>query len=259
MIWCGREVAGATLGIGQSSKWLFFVLSYSTGHPNQSDPGNGRVDGGYIDDDFWAAFDMDPDYVPRTPWYRKTARWVAVLVVAGLIASGALIPWGELIERLDNISEPTEILLVADEVVAGSPYGWLVTEVRVRNIADSTTGGFVLSSPPDGVITLDLVGWDPEQLRSTTAHEIGHLLDFAAYGDQAERRDGLGSEAWAECAAVDAGFRTTDSDTGDTAYHCTDAELEQYQFSVSLLGEVCKAWGNQGCRPVAPISANDER
>jgi hypothetical protein len=217
---------------------------------NQSDPD-------YADDDFWAAFDVDPDYVPRTPWYRKTARWVAALVIASLIATGALIPWGELIDRLDNVSEPAEILLVADEVVAESPYGWLVTEVRVRDIADSTTGGFVLSSPPDGVITLDLVGWDPEQVRATTAHEIGHLLDFAAYGDQAERRDGLGSEAWAECAAVDAGFRDTDSNAGDTAYHCTDTEFEQYRFSVSLLGEVCKTWGDLECRAVAPMCASD--
>ena len=82
------------------------------------------------------------------------------------------------------------------------------------------------------MITLDRIGWEAEDIRSTTAHEIGHLLDFAAYGNQAERRDGLGSEAWAECAAVDAGFRTTDSGFGDTAYHCTDTELEQYQFSL---------------------------
>ena len=66
---------------------------------------------------------------------------------------------------------------------------------------------------------------------------------------------GSGSEAWAECAAVDAGFRSTDSDFGDTAYHCTDSELEQYQFSVSLLGEVCKTWGDMACQTVAPIGA----
>ena len=222
-------------------------MSYSTGYPSNPE---------YADDEFWAAFDVDPDYVPRTPWYRKSAKLIAALVVAGMIATGALIPWGELIDRLDNVSEPQEILLVAEEVVDESPYGWLVTEVRVRDIPDSTTGGFVRSSPADGIITLDRVGWDPEQVRSTVAHEIGHLLDFAAYGDLAERRDGLGSEAWAECAAVDAGFRTTDSGFGDTAYHCTDSELESYQFSVSLLGEVCATWGDSECRPVAPINAD---
>lgn len=225
-------------------------MSYSPGYPNQSNPD-------YADDEFWAAFDVDPDYVPRTPWYRKTARVIAFVIVAGMIATGALIPWGELIDRLDNVSEPEEILLIADEVVEESPYGWLVTDVRVRDIADSTTGGFVVYNPADGIITLDRIGWDPDEIRSTTAHEIGHLLDFAAYGDQIIRRDGLGSEAWAECAAVDAGFRKTDSAIGESPYHCTDTELAQYQFSVSLLGEVCKTWGDMACREVAPINAND--
>ena len=225
-------------------------MSYSSGSPNQ--PGS---DQSYADEEFWAAFEVDDDYVPRTPWYRKTARIFAVLFVAGLIATGALIPWGELIDRLDNVSEPDEILLVADEVVAESPYGWLVTDVRVRNIPDSTTGGFVFSNPPDGIITLDRIGWDPDDLRSTVAHEIGHLIDFAAYGGSPNSRDGLGSEAWAECAAVDAGFRRVDGSIGDSPYHCTAEELEQYRFSMSLLGEVCKMWGEPECRPIAPIGA----
>lgn len=216
---------------------------------------NGNSDGTYADDDFWAAFEEDPEYVPRTPWYRKTARIFAVLFVAGLLGTGALLPWGELIDRLDNVSDPLEIEAVADEVVAESPYGWLVTDIKVRMIPDSTTGGFVRNNPADGIITLDTIGWDPEEVRSTVAHEIGHLLDFAAYGNAAERRDGLGSEAWAECAAVDAGFRRTDRGFGDTAYHCTKAELEQYRFAVSRLGEVCATWGSRECRTVAPIGA----
>jgi hypothetical protein len=236
-------VANGTSGIHNRIERLHPVLSYSNGYSDQT----------YADDEFWDAFNVEDDYVPRTPWYRKTARLFAVLIVAGMIATGALIPWGELIDRLDSVSEPEEILLVADQVVAESPYGWLVTEVRVRDIPDSTTGGFVLSNPADGVITLDRIGWDPEELRSTVAHEVGHLIDFAAYGRLAERRDGLGSEAWAECAAVDAGFRRADSDFGDTAYHCTGDELEQYRFSMSLLGEACKSWGDQECRPIGPI------
>jgi len=207
----------------------------------------------YADDDFWAAFEVDDDYVPRVPWYRKTARLFAVLAVAGMIATGALIPWGELLDRLDNVSEPAEILAIADQVVDESPYGWLVTDVRVRDIPDSTTGAFVRSRPPDGIITIDRIGWDPDDLRSTMSHEIGHLVDFAAYGNAVERRDGLGSEAWAECAAVDAGFRRTDSGFGDTEYHCTSDELAQYRFSMSLVGEACKTWGEPECRPVAPI------
>lgn len=220
--------------------------------------------GAASDPEYWdpyqiAADDIayDADYVPRVPWYRKTARWVAALAVAGVLATGALVPWGELIDRLDNVSDPTEIRLMADEVVADSPYGWLVTDIHVRDIPDSTTGGFVVSNPPDGIITLDRIGWDPQELRSTVAHEIGHLLDFAGYGDALERRDGLGSEAWAECAAVDAGYRRTDRDIRDTEYHCTETELDQYRFSVSLLGEVCRPWGEPECRPVSPIGAGD--
>jgi len=207
----------------------------------------------YRDEDFWAAFEVPDDYVPRTPWYHKTARVFAVLIVAGMIATGALIPWRDLIDRFDNLSRADEILELSDQIVEESPYGWLVTDVRVRDIPDSTTGGFVRSSPPDGVITLDLNSWDPDDLRSTVVHEIGHLLDFAAYGSALERRDGLGSEAWAECAAVDAGVRRTDRGVGDTEYHCTATELAQYQFSVSALGEVCKTWGDRECRLVTPM------
>jgi len=210
----------------------------------------------YADEDFWAAFEVDDDYVPRVPWYRRTARIFAVLFIVGMVATGALIPWGELVDRLDSVSEPVDIRSTALEAVQESPYGWLVTDVRVRNIPDSTTGAFVTSNPPNGIITIDQIGWDTDDLRTTVAHEIGHLIDFAAYGDQVERRDGLGSEAWAECAAVDAGLRRLDDGIGESVYHCTAEELEQYQFSVSLLGEICKSWGNQECRSISPINAD---
>jgi len=242
-------VAAGTLGIDHGASWLVDVLSYLENDPSES----------YADDDFWAAFDVEDDYVPRVPWYRKAARLYAALFVAGLIATGALIPWGELLDRLDNVSEVDEILLVADEVVAESPYGWLVTDVIVRDIPDSTTGAFVRSSPPDGIITLDKIGWDPEELRSTVSHEIGHLIDFAAYGSQLERRDGLPSEVFAECAAVDAGFRRLDSSPGDTEYHCTETQLEQYQFAISKLGEICKTWGDRACEAIAPIGAGPDQ
>ena len=89
------------------------------------------------DEDFWEAFDLGDDYVPRTPWYRRTARIFAVLFVAGMIATGALIPWGRVLDGLDNVSDPAEIVALADEAVADSPYGWLVTDVRVRDIPES--------------------------------------------------------------------------------------------------------------------------
>ena len=139
-----------------------------------------------------------------------------------------------------------------EQTVEESPYGWLVEDVRVRDIIPSGVAGFVHGSPADGIITLDLIGWDPEQLRSTVAHEIGHLLDFAAYGQTLDRRDGLESEVWAECAAVDAGFRRTDPEGADQVYRCTATELDQYRFAVSRLGEVCSPWNGE-CRVVTPI------
>ena len=206
------------------------------------------------DDDFWAAFDEAEDYFAErpTPWYRRVGSYLAALIVVGMLATGALLPWGELFDRLDNIEDPFEIREVAEQTVEESPYGWLVEDVRVRDIIPSGVAGFVHGSPADGIITLDLIGWDPQELRSTVAHEIGHLLDFAAYGDSVDRRDGLESEVWAECAAVDAGFRRTDPAGADQVYRCTDTELEQYRFSVSLLGEVCSPW-NGVCREVTPI------
>ncbi|MEM7095295.1 MAG: hypothetical protein AAF567_20010 [Actinomycetota bacterium] len=228
-----------------------------THHPDRiSDPTYGGYDP-HTDpesDEFWDAFDEAEEWAanrPR-PWYRRLASIFAVFAVAGMLATGALIPWGELFDRLDNISEPVEIEALADETVAESPYGWLVEDIRVRDIIPGGVAGFVHSAPADGIITVDVIGWEPEELRSTVAHEIGHLLDFAAYGDSIERRDGLESEVWAECAAVDAGFRRTDPDGADQVYRCTNTELEQYRFSVSLLGEVCAPW-NGICRNVTPI------
>jgi len=206
--------------------------------------------------EFWQAFDEAEEWaaIRPVPWYRRVGMLFVVLFVAGLLATGALLPWGELFERRDNVSDPFDILAVAEQTVDESPYGWLVEDVRIRDIVPSGVGGFVHSAPGDGIITIDLIGWQPQELRSTVAHEIGHLLDFAAYRDATERRDGLESEVWAECAAVDAGFRRTDPGGTDAVYRCTDQELEQYQFSVSLLGEVCAPWSDQ-CGVVSPISA----
>lgn len=222
-------------------------------HPEPIEPDDYDPSGS-SDSDFWAAFDEAEEYAANRPppWYRRFARFFAVLFVAGMIATGALIPWEELIDRLDNVSEPVDIQAVADEVVAESPYGWLVTKVNVRDILSSDVGGFVTNSPADGIITVDLIGWDQDELRSTVAHEIGHLLDFAGYGTDALRRNGLESEVWAECAAVDAGFRRTDGSGADQVYRCTETELDQYRFSVSLLGEVCAPWNGE-CRVVSPI------
>lgn len=210
-----------------------------------------------LDDDFWDAFDEAEEWARNrpTPWYRRLAGWFGALFVVGLLATGALLPWGELFDRWDNVSEPFDILAIAEQTVEESPYEFLVEDIRIRDIVPSGVAGFVHSAPADGIITIDLIGWDPEELRSTVAHEIGHLLDFAAYGTSPDRRDGLESEVWAECAAVDAGFRSTDPASADQVYRCTPTELEQYQFSVSLLGEVCAPWNGE-CRMVSPIEAD---
>lgn len=206
----------------------------------------------WADDEFWAAFDVEPDPDRPKPWYRKTARWVAALIVLGLLGTGALNTWGTVFDRLDNVSDPVDIRELAEETVAESPYAWLVERVQIRDIPAQSVAGFVHSSPADGVITLDLIGWEPDDLRSTVDHEIGHLLDFAAYGDSVERRQGLPSEVWAECAAVDAGSRNLDGGTSSTGYYCTSTELEQYRFAVSSLGEICRPWGETICRSVTP-------
>lgn len=206
------------------------------------------------DEEFWAAFDEPYDIENRPlPWYRKFARVFAVFAVGGMIATGALIPWGTLLDRLDNISDPIEIRDQAQLVVSESPYQSLVTDMRVRPIATPLIGGFVSNNPASGVVTVDLRGWDPDDLRSVVDHEIGHLIDFAAWGPpsaEGERRGGLGSEAWAECASVDAGSRSTDGGIGDSPYHCTDDELAIYQATMDELGEVCSRWGEQACLTV---------
>ena len=192
--------------------------------------------------------------MPATPWYRKTARVLAIVFLLATLATGALAPWGNWLDRRDNVSTPEAIIALAEHAVAESPYGWLVSDVRVRDIPDLGVAAFVHSSPADGIITVDVGSWSPKDIRSTVAHEIGHLIDFAAYRDSVERRDGLPAEVWAECAAVDAGFRDTDNARGATQYHCTGTELDQYRFAVSRLGEICRHWGEPVCRPIEPIS-----
>ena len=83
---------------------------------------------------------------------------------------------------------------------------------------------------------------------------MGHLLDFAVWGSGSpDRRGGLESEAWAECAAVDAGTRRIDGDRADDRYHCRSDELEVYRATLADLPEVCRSWGASAeCRPVPP-------
>ncbi len=226
-------------------------------HITQSHMTESRAGESWQDEEFWAAFDEPYDTENRpTPWYRKFARVFAGLAVLGMVATGALIPWGTLIDRLDNISDPFEIREYAESVVDESAYAELVTDMLVRPIGTPGVGGFVSNNPATGLITVDHRGWDPDDLRSVVDHEIGHLIDFAAWGPDSaagERRGGLGSEAWAECASVDAGSRNADGGLGDTQYHCTNDELAIYQATMDELGEVCSRWGERSCLEVSAL------
>ncbi len=233
-------------------------------HEHHADDGHVTSAAGdpyWQDDDFWAAFDEPYDIENRPrPWYRKFARAFAVIAVAGMIATGALIPWGTLLDRLDNISDPIAVREFAAEVVEESPYGFLVTDIHVRSIDTPEIGGWVSNAPPTGIVTLDLRGWDPDEMRSVVDHEIGHLLDFALWGlpgaTSAEvRRGGLDSEPWAECASVNAGSRKTDGGPGDNAYHCTAAELAVFQRVIADLGPICPSWGDLPCVQVEVLPA----
>lgn len=215
----------------------------------------------WADDDFWQSFNDADSWEAYeanrpTPWYRKLAGVFAALVVAGMVATGALLPWGEVVGGIGDLREPNEIAAFANEFTAASPYGWLVEEVRVRDIFAAEVGGFVTNNPPDGIITVDSRPWGEDDLRSLMAHEIGHLLDFAVWGPAVERRGGLESEAWAECAAVDSGFERPHSAPRGSPYHCTDDELAVYLAVVADLGPVCKSWGSGECRSVQVISAD---
>ena len=129
--------------------WLQVALDAQ--HPGQIDE---------YDEDFWQAFEDAEEWAENrpTPWYRRVGSFVAALIVVGMLATGALLPWGELFDRLDNVEEPFEILDLAEQTVDESPYGWLVEDVRVRDIIPSGVAGFVHSAPADGIITIDAAG-----------------------------------------------------------------------------------------------------
>jgi len=134
-----------------------------------------------------------------------------------------------------------------------SRWGWLVDGLAVVDIPAPRVGAFVTNNPPDGLIQIDRRPWTEDRLDELMDHEIGHLLDFALWGRSSEgRRNGLASEAWAECAAVDAGTRRTDAVDPGGEYHCFDDELVRYREAIAQITEVCKTWGDFECRVVDP-------
>lgn len=202
----------------------------------------------FTDEEFEEYFGRDEPLPPR---HRRLPRWarpLGLFVAVAMFAGGLISLTNELLTRPD-VREPVDIEAQAWSRVQESPFGWLVDEITIVDIAEPNVGAFVTNNPPDGVIQIDRRPWTTERLDELMDHEIGHLIDFAVWGRVTEgRRNGLSTEAWAECAAVDAGTRRTDSVDPGGEYHCFDDELVRYREAMESLTEICKTWGDRECR-----------
>jgi len=199
-------------------------------------------------DDEYVDFFEDHEPLPaqrRVPrWARVLGIFVAVVMFAGGVASLA----NEILTR-PTIREPLDIEEQAWSRVDESQWGWLVDGIVVVAIEKPRVGAFVTNNPPDGVIQIDRRPWTADRLDELMDHEMGHLIDFALWGAVSEgRRNGLGGEAWAECAAVEAGTRRTDAQDPGDEYHCFPEELVLFQEAMAEVSEICKTWGDRECR-----------
>lgn len=187
----------------------------------------------------------------RLPWGARALG----LFVALAMGAGGLFGLFDLLASTPDVRTPAEIEAAAWERVGESEHGWLVADIVIAQIPEPLVGARVTSNPADGIVTVDERPWTNERLDELMDHEIGHLLDFALWerGDP-ERKGGLGTEAWAECAAVDAGTRRTDPRDPGGEYHCFDDEFDTYLNALNEFTEVCVRWGNGECRPLAPRS-----
>ena len=200
---------------------------------------------------------------------RPRSRWVlavAALAVLGMFATGASAAFGIWRDR-NLIRDAGSIVAASQDRVDDSEFGWLVSGIVVEP-TNARVGAFVRNNPPDGVIHMSDRGWQPDDLRETVDHEIGHLLDFALYGDRradptavtdtgqrlaptAERRGGLESEVWAECYAVSTGERELDPASDTQLYRCSADDLEVLEAEMARATEICRPWGPPECRPLA--------
>ncbi len=187
---------------------------------------------------------------------RRVPAWLSVL---GVLLAVAMLAgyFGDLVTGIQtspSIREPADIRAFALDEIASSPWGWLASDVVVRDLEEPRVGAYVTNAPPDGIITVDLRPWNEDRLDELIDHELGHLVDFAVWGlrgDSPEgRRGGLRSEAWAECSAVGAGTRRVDQRDPDTEYHCFANEFEVWEQTMSAIDEICRPWGPPECRPV---------
>ncbi|MFT7476569.1 MAG: hypothetical protein ACI81L_003526 [Verrucomicrobiales bacterium] len=192
---------------------------------------------------------------PGEPRVRRTlSRRVRILglFIAGAMLAGGLLTLVNNVRTNPDIREPAAIEATAWELVGESSLGWLVENIRIVPIPEPRVGAFVTNNPPDGIIQIDLRPWTDEGLEELMDHEIGHLLDFAIWEPtDPDRKNGLGTEAWAECAAVDAGSRRIDPRDPGGEYHCFDDELIIYRAALSAVKEVCTRWGDRDCRSLA--------
>ena len=192
----------------------------------------------------------DAEVPPR----RRIGRWaqvIAAIAVLAMLATSVTVLVNAL-RDFASIGEPVEIRERALDRIAESEWGWLANDVVVVAIPEPNVGARVTNNPPDGIITIDRRNWNGGRLDRLVEHELGHLLDFAVWGaaPRAERRNGLETEPWAECAAVASGTRRIDGRNADDRYHCFADEFDAYQDAVGELTEVCRRWEPIECRTV---------
>ena len=218
-----------------------------------TDPTN--YDNLFTDEEFEDYF--GGDYEPLAPKSRRIPMWARFLGLFVVLAmsTGGLLNLADTVRTIPDVRDPVEIEAAAWDRVAESEHGWLVSDIVIRQIPEPNVGAFVTNNPPDGVIHIDWRPWRLERLDELMDHEIGHLLDFALWEPaDPDRQGGLGTEAWAECAAVDAGTRRTDPRETGTEYHCLADEFAAYQATLGDVTEVCSRWGQMECRPLGPRS-----
>jgi len=221
-----------------------------------TDPTN--QDGLFTDEEFEEYF--GGDHEPLEPKSRRLPIWARLLgfLVAGAMAVGGMLNLADTVRTTPDVRDPFEIESTAWEMVADSEYGWLVSDILIRPILDPNVGAFVTNNPPDGVIHIDERPWRIERLEELMDHEIGHLLDFALWEPRdPNRKGGLGTEAWAECAAVDAGTRRIDPRDPGGEYHCFEDEFDTYRATLAEITELCARWDERECRPFVPRSLDE--
>ena len=232
----------------------------NTGDTGNSDP-HGELDdaqlsaalnsGLFTEDEYNQYFGSPEEQEPLAPRSQrlpKQARWLGIFLAMATGSVGFFGLFSAIITNPD-IRDPAAIEAAAWDRVAESEFGWLVADIVVSPIDAPQVGAFVTNNPPDGIITIDLRPWDEARLDELMDHEIGHLLDFAVWEPFDDgRTGGLGTEAWAECAAVDAGTRRVDNRDPGGEYHCFGEEIETFRSVVASVTEVCARWGNQECR-----------